>query len=85
MWRMWKQQWKNSLIVSNLGTQTDAYKIAILLTYVGTDALRIYNAMLFTPAENATAEGIIKKFDDYFIAEVNETYERYVFNSRQQR
>ena len=84
-WTLWKQVWQNFLIVARLDAQPAEYKVALFLSYVGVDALRMYNSMKFDEGENGTVEGIIKKFDEVLIGEINETYERYVFNSRSQK
>ncbi len=59
--------------------------MALLLHTLGDDALRVYNSFAFVTQENArTVAEIIEKFDAFAIGEVNETYERYVFNNRSQ-
>ena len=45
----------------------------------------MYNGMSFTAEEQGKLDPIISKFDEFTIGEINETYERYVFNSRNQR
>ena len=35
--------------------------------------------------KNRTANGIISKFDAFAVGEVNETYERFIFNNRVRR
>ena len=83
-WKLWKQTWENFLIVGRLQTQAEDYRRALLLSYIGNDALRVYNSMQFENDEARTVANIIKKFDDFIIGTVNETYERYRFNSRNQ-
>ena len=36
-------------------------------------------------AEAGDLKAIMKKFDDFSLGELNETYERYVFNNRSQK
>ena len=84
-WKIWKQMWSNYVVVASLDKQTEPFRIALFLHAVGPKALTIFNAMNFTGDEKKdNLTHIIKKFDDYFIGEINETYERYVFNSRNQ-
>ena len=49
---------------------------------MGADALKIYDGLQFQGEH--TLKQIIDKFDEYTIGEVNETYERYVFNGHNQ-
>ena len=59
----------------------------------GPAGIKIYNGLEFAPAgpgnnlaeANEDIHTIIEKFDKYIIGETNETYERYVFNKREQK
>lgn len=81
-WKIWKQQWQNYAIVSRLNKQPQDYRTAMLLNCIGTEALKVYNG--FTFEAEPTVDAVIEKFDQHIIGTVNETYERYKFNSRQQ-
>lgn len=84
-WKTYKQQWQNYAIVANLAAQPEEYQVALFLHCLGTDALRIYNGLSFaTEEDKKKLSKIMEKLDEYAIGEVNETYERYVFNSRDQ-
>ena len=61
----------------------DSYQIAPFLHVLGDDALKVYNGFQFdTTEENRTVAEIIQKCDGFAVGEVNETYERFVFNSK---
>ena len=49
------------------------------------DAVKIYNSFDLSEANRRKLSEIIKEFDKFAIGETNETYERYVFNSRDQK
>ena len=84
-WKLWKQTWLNFAIVSKISTQGEAYQKALFLCTIGQSALEIFNAFQFTASEDPNRAGtIIAKFDEYFTGDVNETYERYKFNQRNQ-
>ena len=86
-WRLWKQMWQNYSVVAKLSDQDEQYRVALCLHSLGPKALKIFNAMQFDDAkgeDKAKLDHIIKKYDEYFIGETNETYERYSFNSRDQ-
>ena len=60
--------------------------MALFLHCIGPEALKVYNGMQFAnEAEHSKLNKIIEKFDEFVVGEVNETYERYVFNGRNQR
>ena len=85
-WKIFKQKWENYTIITELDKQEQKYQVALLQHTIGDDALRIYNSFTFeTPSEQRTIKEILEKFDTYAIGEINETYERYIFNKRDQK
>ena len=84
-WKTFKQTWENYSVIMSVNSQSEAYKVALFLHCLGPEALKIYNGLSFeTPEQKATLKDIITKFEQFTIGETNETYERYVFNSRNQ-
>ena len=84
-WRTYKQMWSNYAIISNLGARPEAYKVALFLHCIGAEALKVYNGFTFEEEDDArTLTAIMEKFEQFSVGEINETYERYVFNSRNQ-
>ena len=76
---------QNDAIVANLAAQPEEYQVMLFLHCLGTDALRVYNGLSFaTEEDKKKLSKIMEKLDEFAIGEVNETYERYVFNSRDQ-
>ena len=85
-WQLWKQSWDNYVIVSRLDKQPMKYQTAMFLNTIGTSGLRIYNGFqLEEEADSGNLQQICEKFEAYAIGEVNETYERYIFNKRIQQ
>ena len=84
-WKQFKQVWKNYSIITNLSAQSEEYRVALFLHCIGPEALKIYNGMQFAnDEEQESLATILEKFDEFTIGEVNETYERYIFNGRNQ-
>ena len=84
-WKMWRQQWENYSILTNLSNQPDRYQTALLLHSVGPECLRVYNGMKFdNDAESLKCSVIMKKFDAHFLGESREFFERFKFNQRNQ-
>ena len=84
-WKLFKQRWRNHGILTELGTYDDKYQVAMFVSMIDDDALKVYNGFQFSTAEeNRTVAEIIAEFDSYALGVSNETYERYMFNSRSQ-
>jgi hypothetical protein len=84
-WKLWKQMWTNYIVVAKLEDQTEVFRVALFLHAIGPKALKIFNAMQFgTDEDRNTLAHILKKYDEHFIGETNQTYERFIFNSRNQ-
>ena len=84
-WKQFKQIWENYAIITNLTAQTEQYRVALFLHCLGPDAMKIYNGMQFAnETDRRNLSKIIEKFDEFTIREANETYERYIFNGRNQ-
>jgi len=47
--------------------------------------IKIYNSFDLSEANRRKLSEIVKEFDNFAIGETNDTYERYVFNSRDQK
>ena len=72
-------------MITQLNTQTPEHQLALFLHAIGPEALTIYNGFDYTAEEDKSkVETVIKKFDEHFVGETNETYERYLFNKRVQ-
>ena len=85
-WKYFKQKWGHYVILTNLDKQSREYRVALLLHTMGDEALKVYNGFHFTTDPGVrTVQEIIEQFDNFAVGEVNETYERFVFNKRDQR
>ena len=84
-WKLWKQTWVNFAIVSKIASQDAQYQKALFLCTIGQGALEIFNAFQYSEGEDPNkVDTIISKFEEYFTGEINETYERFKFNQRNQ-
>ncbi len=85
-WRLFKQKWMNYAVITKLATHDRAYQVALLLHTLGDEGLKIYNGFQFDTTEDVrSTEEILAKFDSFAVGEVNETYERFLFNKREQK
>ena len=83
-WKSYKQVWENYSLISGLNSQTEDYKVAFFLHCVGTEGLKIYNGFQFENENDKILNKVLEKFDEFTLGQTNETYERYIFNSRNQ-
>ena len=82
-WKVWKQMWSNYMVIAQLQMKSSAYKVALFLHCIGIDVLKIFNGFRFDSPDNKNdLAKIIQKFDKFTIGELNETFKRYTFNSR---
>ena len=65
-----------------MDTITDKRKIA--LHAAKRQAREVFNSFTMTEDERKSYNEVLKKFDEYCTPKKNETYERYIFNSRNQ-
>ena len=55
------------------------------LSVIGEDALEIFDGMDFTPeTDNQVLKKLVKKCEEFCIRQTNKTYERFIFNRRDQ-
>ena len=81
-WKRFSQMWDNYSIVAQLKSQTEEYRIATFLTAIGPEALDIYNGL---ECDKSKLKCISAAFKVFAVGELNETYERYMFNTRDQK
>ena len=84
-WKVWKQMWENYAVIMELDKKEPKYQKLMVLHAIGADALRVINAFVYGDGEDgALIETLVTKLDDHIIGELNEIFERYIFNSRSQ-
>ena len=84
-WKRIRGQWENYVVATNLSGEDSARRAAIFLACVGTDAYELFQTLEFddeTHRKDITK--IIDAFEKHCVGETNVTYERYVFNRREQ-
>ena len=85
-WAMFKILYENYAIVNRLDEQPPEMQRAIFLSIAGPVGVRIYSSIKFeSEAQKNEVKTILDKFDERITGKYNETYERYVFNQRNQK
>ena len=82
-WKIWKELYENYTVVSRLDVETHRYQRSFLISTMGKEALQLYNRC--NPIQTDTAQDIISKLDELILGTLNETFERYKFNTRSQK
>ncbi|XP_072338611.1 uncharacterized protein [Scyliorhinus torazame] len=84
-WKIFKQKFLLYIEASDLKATWDVRKIALFLSTAGDHAIHIYNSLTFADGEDKTKfKTVLLKFDSHCDIEVNESYERYIFQQRLQ-
>ena len=74
--------WQHYTVVTEMenSSRNDSQKKSFFLCILGMEVLQVYNGC--DPDENDKVNDIIRKLDVYILGEVNETMERYKFNTQ---
>ena len=83
-WEKFLQSWKCYEVATDLSSATEAKKIAILLTIIGSEGMALYNTFEWNNDAEKTVESILKKFESFCSPRRNETFERHIFMSCKQ-
>jgi hypothetical protein len=85
-WKRFHGQWQNYVKATKIDKEDADRQAAIFLACVGSDAYDIYTTLEFESEDDREKpDKLIEAFERHCIGEVNEIYERYVFNKRQQQ
>ncbi len=84
-WDLFKQVWENYEISSGLDRCPSKVRTATLLTCFSPTALKVYNQLDWEDeAHKTNITKVMEKFSELCKGVINETYERYIFNTRSQ-
>ena len=80
-WKRFQQAWNNYEITSRLKTQDKELRTATLMTFIGQDALEIYDGLAFdNDDQRKDTDLVLQKLGEFCVNTTNEIYERYAFN-----
>ena len=83
-WKKFKRAWDNYAIVARLNRFEEEFKTATFLSSIGEEAMEIFEGLDLASEDKRTKfDIVVKKFQDLCLGGTNETYERFLFNSRQ--
>ncbi|KAK3745993.1 hypothetical protein QZH41_005776 [Actinostola sp. cb2023] len=83
-WRRWIQQFRLYLNATGRDKKSEEMQCSTLLTVAGEDAVEVYNTFELNEAEQKKIELLISKFEQYCTPKKNVTFERHIFNTRNQ-
>ena len=84
-WRRFKRTWDNYAIVARLERFEEKFQTVMFLSVIGEETLEMFDGMDFSPeTDRQVLNKVIRKFEEFCIGETNETYDRFIFNLRDQ-
>ena len=84
-WRRWKQRFQLYYVASGLDKKPASVRASTLLHVIGESALEVYNTFTFeNERDSRDVEKILEQFEKYCSPRKNITWERHVFNTRNQ-
>ena len=83
-WRRWIQHFRLFLNATGRDKKSEEIQCSTLLAVAGEDAMEVYNTFVFAEGEENKIETLIKTFELYCTPKKNVTFERHVFNTRNQ-
>ena len=84
-WRRWKQHFELYLDASGIGEKSEKSQATTLLHVVGPEALEVYNTFKWDhDGDGMKVKPIMAKFEAYCNPRKNVTWERHIFNTRNQ-
>ncbi|UYV60689.1 K02A2.6-like [Cordylochernes scorpioides] len=84
-WRRFKQRLMLYLEATEKATKPDKLKVAILLNFIGEEALEVFNTFHLKEDEAENFDLLINKFDDFCEPKKNVIFERFKFFSATQK
>lgn len=85
-WRKWKQRFEVFSLASGLSEKDEKVQAATLLHVAGAEALEVYNTFTWeAEGDDKKVSKILEKLEAYCIPCKNVTWQRHLFNTRNQR
>ena len=85
-WRQWRQRFDIFSLATGLSEKSDKVQLATLLHVAGPTALEVYNTFTWDEdGDEQKVNKILQKFENYCKPRKNITWERHVFNTRNQQ
>ena len=84
-WKTFKAMWQNYETAANLNEKSTEVRTAIFLTCIGMDGFQLCESLDFAEEGDRTKiDKVLERLNRRFVGEVNETFERFKFNQRNQ-
>ena len=85
-WKKFKRRWTNYEVASRTDKQPPEVRVASFETCLGDDGQEILEGLKFdNAADRSDIQKIMEKLQEHFVGKTNESYLRYVFNTRNQQ
>ena len=81
-WKIFRQRWESYVLLTSVDQQDLAKQKAIFINCLDDESLEAYNTLELTA--ESTINEVLQAFEKFVLGECNETYERFIFNKRNQ-
>lgn len=82
-WRKFRRDYELFMVASGRSGKSKNMQAAILLNLVGPEAMELYETFDLSDDEENDPDKILQAFENHAKPQINETYERFVFNRRE--
>lgn len=79
-WTLWRQQFEFYAKATNLNEQPMSRQVAVFMTCIGLEALKIYNTFPLTAEQKNQLEYVKAAFEEKFIPKINVRFNRFILN-----
>ena len=84
-WAEWKEMREHYSIASQVNKEEGDVQVAALLTAIGMEGTKVFKTWHLTATQKKDIKGVLERFDNYCNPRKNIPFERYRFNSHQQK
>ena len=83
LWKAWRKTWNRFEIATGIDEASDKKIVCTLLSVIGDDAVKVYDAFQYSAGENQL-DDVLRKFEEHCNPRQNIIFERYKFKCRNQ-
>ena len=85
LWKAWRKTWNRFEIATGIDEASDKKRVCTLLSVIGDDAVKVYDAFQYSAGENEDKlDDVLRKFEEHCNPRQNIIFERYKFQCRNQ-
>ena len=84
-WKTFRSMWTNYKTATKLNHKQEEVNVATLISSVGLEAFELFQSLYFVHEDDRKKmKAVLDRLEKHCVGETNETFERYIFRSRNQ-